>query len=169
MQFFHGSRNDNVLELTTRQSRDGYVYSTSSRLVALTYMARSMPNLFSTFNGKEVFFELKPNLFEKMVKNKSGYIYLLESKDFEPVPQSNRCGHRDCYKVKEDVKVIGKEYIKDAYAELQKYVKSGEFKILTEDEISPERKERMIQQIKDIAKTLPETEINKPGNFWNIF
>lgn len=169
MQFFHGSKDDNVLELTTSHSRDGYVYATSSRLVALTYLARSKPNLFSTFNGQECFFELKPNLFDKMVKNKSGYIYLLENKKFEPVPQSNKCGHCDCYRTKENVKVVGKEYIKDAYEELQKYVKSGEFKILTEDEISLERKEQMIKLIKNVAKSLPETAISAPDNFWNLF
>ncbi len=169
MNFYHGSKDDNISELTTSHSRDGYVYATSSRLVALTYMARRKPNLFSSFNGQECFFELKPNLFKETVRNKSGYIYLLENKDFEPVPQSNRCGHQNCYKINENVKIVDKEYIKDAYEELLKYVESGEFKILTEDEIPYERKEQMIKQIKDIAKSLPEIELNNPDNFWNIF
>lgn len=169
MNFYHGSKADNILELTTSHTRDGYVYATSSRLIALTYIARSKPNLFSSFNGQECFFEIKPNLFKEMVKNKSGYIYLLENKDFEPIPQNNKCGHCDCYKIKENVKVVGKEYIKDAYEELKKYIESGDFKILTEDEIPIERKEKMIEQIKDIAKSLPKTEINAPNTFWNIF
>lgn len=169
MQFFHGSKDNNILELTTSKSKDGYVYATSNRLVALTYIARSKPNLFSTFNGQECFFELKPNLFKEMVGNKSGYIYLLENKNFEAIPQSNRCGHCDCYRTKENVKIVGKEYIKDAYEELQKYVESGEFKILTENEIPYQQKEQMIKQIKDIAKSLNETELSASDSFWKIF
>lgn len=169
MQFFHGSKDGNILELTTSHSRDGYVYATSSRLVALTYMARSKPNLFSSYNGQECFFELKPNLFKEMVENKSGYIYLLENKDFEQVSQNNKCGHQNCYRTNENVKVVDKEYIQDAYEELLKYVKSGEFKILTEDEIPHERKEQMIKQIRNIAKSLNETEVSASDSFWKKF
>lgn len=169
MQFYHGSKENNITELTTNHSRDGYVYATSSRLVALTYMARSQPNLFSSQYGQECFFELKPNLFKEMVSNKSGYIYVLESKDFVPAPHSINCGHKNCYRINENVQVVSKEYIEDAYTELLKYVESGELKILTENELLPKEKEQMIKQIKDIAKTLNEKEINAPDNFWKRF
>lgn len=169
MQFFHGSRDGGILELTTSHSKDGYVYATSSRLVALTYVARSFPNLFTSINDRECFLEVKSNIFEKMTKNKSGYIYLLEAKDFEPVPQGPRCGHKCCYRIKENVKVVSKECIEDAYEELLKYVKSGEFKIVHEDEMPQEKKERIVAQISGIAKSLSEEELNSPNNSWKIF
>ena len=169
MQCFHGSKAGDIKELVTSHGRDGYVYATSSRLVALTYAARVQPNLFSSLNGKECFWELKPNLFEKMTKNKSAYIYLLEEKDFEPIPQSNKCGHQDCYRVHENVKVIGKEFIEDVYEELLKYEKNGEFEIIREHEIPPERKVQMIAEIAKVAKSLDKAELNNSNNFWEIF
>lgn len=169
MNFYHGSKDDNILELTTSHTRDGYVYATSSRLIALTYIARSKPNLFSTFKGQECFFEIKPNLFKEMVRNKSGYIYLLENKDFEPIPQNNKCGHCDCYRIKENVKVVGKEYIKDAYEELKKYIESGDFKILTEDEIPLEQKRKWLSKLRASQNHCPKQQSTIPTPFGIYF
>ena len=169
MQYFHGSQNGNIKELVTTHSRDGYVYATSNRLVAITYAAKAFPNLFSSINGKECFWELKPNLFELMTKNKNAYIYLLQDKDFQPIPQSDRCGHQNCYRVHENVKVIKKEFIKDVYKELLKYAEKGEFKIIRENEIPPERKSAMIANIVEYAKSLNEEELNNKNNFWRMF
>lgn len=104
-----------------------------------------------------------------MTKNKSAYIYLLEEKDFEPIPQSNKCGHQDCYRVHENVKVIGKEFIEDVYEELLKYEKNGEFEIIREHEIPSERKVQMIAEIAKVAKSLGKAELNNSNNFWKIF
>lgn len=89
MIFYHGSKNPDLKLLEKEHSRDGYVYATTDKLVSLTYAARSFPNLFSTQNGEICFFELAPNLFEKMTKGKSCYIYRLEDKGFYPVIQQN--------------------------------------------------------------------------------
>ena len=115
MPFYHGSKDANIVELTTNHSKDGFVYATSNRLIALTYAARTFPNLFSSENGKEIFNEIKPNLFKKMVEGKSGYIYTLEDKEFESVPQNEKCGHIDCFRTKTNVKIVKKEVIEDFY------------------------------------------------------
>ena len=169
MPFYHGSKDANIIELTTKHSKDGFVYSTSNRLVALTYAARSFPNLFSSENGKEVFNEIKPNLFRKMVEGKSGYIYTLENKEFESVPQSYKCGHTNCFRFNKDVKVIKKEYIKDFYKEFEKYIKNGEFIVKSYESFSEEKRKKMCKNIALFAKTLPDCEINNKNNFWYLF
>ena len=75
MYFYHGSTNPNLKLLEKSHSRDGFVYATTNKLVALTYAARSFPNLFVTKDDKICFFELLPNLFEKMTKSKNKNYY----------------------------------------------------------------------------------------------
>lgn len=169
MAFYHGSRDDGITQLTTSHTKDGFVYATSSRLVALTYAARSFPNLFSTSNGKECFWELKPNLFKKMTQGKSGYIYTLEEKNFEPIPQGPKCGHKNCFKVAENVKVVKKEYIPDVYQELLKYIQSGEFLLVSYKNMDSARREKMTKDIASCTKTLSQEEINDKNNFWKLF
>ena len=169
MPFYHGSKDANIIELTTNHSKDGFVYSTSNRLVALTYAARSFPNLFSSENGKEVFNEIKPNLFRKMIEGKSGYIYTLENKEFEPVPQNYKCGHIDCFRINKNVKVIKKEYIKDFYKEFTKYIKNGEFIVKSYESFSKEKIEKMCNNIAMLAKILPDCEKNDKKNYWYLF
>lgn len=119
MSFYHGSKNSNLKVLKKNHSKDGYVYATTSRLVALTYATRSFPNLFVTDNGKVCFFELIPNLFEKMTKSKKGYIYTLKNIDFEIVQlQKNKCAHNNCWLTNHDVQIESKETIEDIYVEL---------------------------------------------------
>lgn len=167
MKFYHGSLSPEITELTTNHSKDGYVYVTSSRLVALTYVARSFPNLFFSKNGKEVFWELKPCLFETMVKGKSGYIYTLEDKPYEEIPQSNHCGHLNCLRVKENVRPIDREFVEDVYAELLEYAQKGEFEVIRYETISKEIRERESKKIRDIALTLTEEELNQ--YHWRLF
>ena len=167
MEFYHGSQSAEVRELNTTHSKDGFVYVTSSRLVALTYVARSYPNLFFSKNGKEVFMELKKGLFETMVKGKTGYIYTLENKDYESLPQNNKCGHQHCLRVQENVKVVDKEYIEDVYSELLKYASKGEFEIIKFETISQEIRERELNKIRDIALTLSDEE--RKNYHWSLF
>ncbi len=170
MAFYHGSANPNLNLLKKEHSRDGYVYATTNKLVALTYAARSFPNLFSTKNNKICFFELKPNLFEKMTKFKKGYIYTLKDEGFSPVClQKQRCAHNYCYRTNNDVKIISKEEIKDVYSELLKYQKQGEFILYKYNDILNETKNKMINDIKNIAKTLPHKEIEDKNTFWKFF
>lgn len=165
--FYHGSLNPNITELTTNHSKDGYVYVTSSRLVALTYVARSFPNLFFSKNEKEVFWELKEGLFETMVKGKSGYIYTLEDKLYENIPQNNYCGHQHCLRVKENVKVSDREFVEDVYSELLIYAQKGEFEIIRFETIPEEIREREANRIRDIVLTLTEEE--RKNYHWNLF
>lgn len=169
MKFYHGSKDANITKLTTHHSKDGYVYATSSRLVALTYAARRYPNLFFSQNGRECFLEIKPNLFEIMTKGKSAYIYTLEQKNFSPVLQNNACGHQHCFKVNEDVCVIGKKYIHDVYNELMKYKARGQFKIIHYNEIDEETKNNVIQLIKERVKKLDKQTLENQENFWYLF
>ena len=157
-KYYHGSQSGEIKELITSHSKDGYVYVTSSRLVALTYIARSFPNLFFTKNGKEVFWELKKGLFEEMVKDKSGYIYTLEKKDYESIPQNNKCGHQYCMRVKDNVKIVEKEYVENVYEELLKYLGKGEFEIIRYDNIPEEVREKECAKIKEIILTLSKEE-----------
>ena len=131
MSYYNGTRTDiPIKQFKTEISKDGYVYATTSRLVALTYIARVIPNMFTTQNSQEIFIEPIPNFFENTTKGVSGYVYILEEKDgFEVVSQNKNCGHQNVVRIKEDVNVKSVEYIKDVYEELQKYIKSGELKI----------------------------------------
>lgn len=127
MPYYNGSGKGDIKEFKVSLSRDGYVYATDSRLVALTYIARVYPNMFVTRNGKECFLEIVPDFFEKTVKGRSGYLYTLENaQGFESVPQSNKCGHTHVVRISKDVKVTKVEFISDIYSELLKYIHSGE-------------------------------------------
>lgn len=169
MKYYHGSQNPNIEKLTTDHSRDGFVYATTNRLVALTYAVKCFPNLFSTQNGKECFYELKPNLFEKMIKGKKAYIYTLEDKNFEPVEQSKMCGHQGCFKINQDVNVVEKEEVADAYAALLKYQKSGEFSLIRYNELDPKIRDAMTKELKKCIQTLSEEKLNDPNSFWKLF
>ncbi len=170
MTFYHGSTNPNLTLLKKEHSRDGYVYATTNKLVALTYAARSFPNLFSTKNNKICFFELKSNLFEKMTKFKKGYIYTLKDEGFSPVDlQKQKCTHKSCYCTKNDVEILAKEEIKDIYKELLQYEKQGEFILYKYDDIPNKTKNKMINDIKNIAKTLPHNAIDDKNTFWKFF
>lgn len=169
MKFYHGSKDSNIKQLNANHTKDGFVYATSSRLVALTYAGRCFPNLFSSMNGKEYFWELKPKLFEKMTKGKSAYIYTLEEKEFKPISQNLRCGHQHCYRVSQDVNVVGREFIPDVYDELMKYESTGEFVLMRYENIDETKRKMMIAEIVKCVKSISDDEINNKENFWHIF
>ena len=161
MSYYHGSRDDSLKYLSIEHNKDKLVYVTESRLVALTYAVRGYPNLFTTLiNGKEAFLELVPNLFEKMTKGKEVYIYTLEDSNYKKIIQNNKCGHKNCYSCDKDVRVVSKEYIKDAYDEFKKYIDSNEFIIITSENI-PNRE----KIIKDITETQNSSNINNKENY----
>jgi len=56
MKYYHGSKEGSIKELTTNHSKDGLVYVTSNRLIALTYAIRGYPNLFTTLPNGQKFF-----------------------------------------------------------------------------------------------------------------
>lgn len=164
MKFYHGSKDGSIKELSTSHSGDGKVYVTNSRLVALSYAVRGYPNLFTTLkSGKEAFLELVPDLFEKMIKGKTAYIYTLENKEYIPVIQNNKCGHTNCYCCNENVSVIEKEYIKDAYVEFFKYIENGEFIVVNYKDI-PNRE----QKIKDIFDNSSKVDFTNKTNYLNL-
>lgn len=170
MIFYHGSTNPNLKLLEKSHSKDGYVYATTDKLVALTYAARRFPNLFTTQNDKIYFFELAPNLFEKMTKGRSGYIYTLKDNDFSPViQQKQKCAHQNCYRTTNDVQILSKEKITDIYEELLKYEKQGKFVIYRYYNIPDDTKNKMINDIVKVAKTLPKSKIEDKNSFWKVF
>ena len=146
MGYYHGSKDGTIEELKTDHTKDNRVYVTNSRLVALTYAVREYPNLFTTLpSGKEAFLELIPGLFSEMVKGKKCYIYTLEDRKYVPLDQSDKCGHVNCFYINENVRVIKKEYLQDAYSEFLKYIDMNEFVIVKPEDI-PNR-EKIIQKI----------------------
>ena len=163
MKYYHGSQDANIQELTTVHSKDGLVYVTSSRLVALTYAVRGYPNLFTTSNGKEVFLELVPGIFEKMTKGKSAYIYTLENKKYSKINQNKLCGHTCCYSYNKNVKVIDKEYIDDAYQEFKKYIDKGLFTIIKCEDIPNKEK-----KIKDILNQKKIINLNNKVDYTSL-
>ena len=170
MTFYHGSTNPNLKVLKKNHSKDGCVYATTSRLVALIYSVKSFPNLFATYNGQPCFWELIPNIFEKMTKFKKGYIYILENHNFDHVElHKNKCSQLYCYRTDNDVQIIRKEIVNDIYSEFLKYQKKGEFKIYKFDEIPKEKRDKMIKEISQIAKSLSDKEINDEKNYWKCF
>ena len=150
MKLYNGSKdNGNIKEFSTKHTRDGFVYATSSRLVALTYVANVYPEMFVSgfrikpwvekypkmFEGigedQELFIELIPNFLDLTTKNREGWIYEFEEpSSIEPISQGKKCGHIHCYRTEQNLKVIAVEHIKDSRAELQKYIDSGELKII---------------------------------------
>lgn len=170
MIFYHGSTNPSLKLLEKHHSQDGYVYATTDKLVALTYAARKFPNLFTTQNDKIYFFELAPNLFEKMTKGKKGYIYTLKDNGFSPViQQKQKCAHQNCYRTANDVQTLSQEEITDVYEELLKYQEQGKFVVYKYKNIPEELKNKMINDIVEYAKTLPKEEIEDTNNFWKVF
>lgn len=161
MAFYNGSVDGNIKEFKVVQSRDGFVYATSSWLVALTYIARVFPNLFMTENDKEVFIDVVPNFFENTVKGRSGYLYTLEdNQDFIPIKQNQNCGHANVYKINEDVKVKNVEFIEDVFKELQKYIESGELVIKRYSSLDQEQITKIQKQILELNKNTTNIKTN---------
>lgn len=160
-QYYHGSSSGTLEELSTNHGRDGRVYVTDSKLVALTYGVRTFPNLFTTLqNGKEGFLEIIPNLFERMTKGKTAYIYELEQGEYTPVVQNNQCGHGHCYSVNHNVKVVGKEHIKDAYEEFLKYIAKGEFVVVKKEDIPQQQFKAIISIINNHRDKFTKEDID---------
>jgi len=130
----------------------------------LTYAVRGYPNLFTTLkSGQEAFLEVVPGLFEKMFKGKPAYIYILEEKNYNEVNQSNKCGHSNCFSINENVRIIDKEYIEDAYQEFLKYIEREEFKIVKSKDI-PDR-EHLVEMI---IRKAPEIDLSNKDNYLQL-
>ncbi len=162
MNYYNGTEfNGDIKEFKVSKSKDGYVYATTSRLVALTYIARVYPNTFTTIDGQECFLEIVPNFFENSVKGRSGYLYTLEETNFKPVEQSNKCGHAGAVRTAQDVKVKSVEYIEDIYSELLKYIKSGQLQIKKFDSLDKNYIKNLLPKLIELNKT---STINIPTN-----
>ena len=150
MILYNGTKTSgDIKEFTIEHSKDGYVYGTSSRLVALEYMSNVFPDMFVSGSGirewpnkypkmfqgidmsKELYIEIVPNFFEIFTKDREGWIYELEdTNDLEEVPQGKKCGHAHCFRSPHNLKVKNVQYISDVRSELQKYIDSGELQII---------------------------------------
>ena len=154
MNYYHGSKSGEIKMLDTEHSKDGYVYVTSNRLVALAYAARTAINLFGTLRADKkivVFREYLPDFLRKTTDGVSGYIYTLEEKEYEPIKINDHCAFCDCYKVKGNVRVVKREFILNLYEELMKYCESGEFVYRKYEYWTDEQR---LAEIKQICKAI---------------
>ncbi len=136
--FYHGSKLEGLKQLEVNKTNHGSIYLTTSRLVALTYAVRGFPNLFISKDGKEVFLEIKPNLFKNMFDKKKAYIYHVESGNYKVAKTNQQTSRDNCYISDRNVKIISCEKIDNAFEELNKYVASGELKLMRFEEFSKE-------------------------------
>ena len=161
MRFYHGSLTDNIEELSTKHS-NGKIYFTSSRLVALTYLSKSFPNMFRSNRNVEVYDEVVEGLFKSVTQGQSGFIYTIDiQEDFNKLPQDNNCGHQHCFYSTQNAKIVNKKKVKDLYQELLKYQKSGKFKVITPQEISEQKRKLMIENICKVYNSLEKPLKNK--------
>ena len=154
MIFYHGSTDGDIKEFNTHNS-NRKLYLTTSRLVALTYISKSFPNMFKTAeDDRECFIDIVDGLYEAVTKNQSGYIYTLEVDDATEVLQDNNCGHKHCFYSISDARILNKEEIKDLYKELSVYKEKGDFFIKRANQISEENRKRVIQSIHKVYEEL---------------
>lgn len=153
MRFYHGSTEDNIKELSTGCS-EGKVCFTSSKIVALTYISKSFPNMFRTQGNIEVYDEIVDGLFQNVTKEQAGFVYTVEVEDYHEIPFGPNCGHKGCFYSLQNTKVVKKEKITDLYEALLKYIKLGQFKVITPRELGEERCEKMIENISNIYDNL---------------
>ena len=145
MIYYHGSIDGNIKEFNISNRK---LYITTSRLVALTYISKSFPNMFKTAeDGRECYIDIVDGLYEAVTKKQSGYIYTLDVDDAIEVLQDNNCGHKHCYYSISNVKILKKEKVEDLYQELLFFEEKGEFFIKRANEISEENRKRAIQSI----------------------
>lgn len=155
MKLYNGSKDrGDIKEFSTKHTKDGYVYATSSKLVALEYMASVYPDMFMSgwsakpwmekypkmFEGcseeQELYVELIPNFFDIATSGREGWIYEFEEVEgLQSVPQGPKCGHLHCYRTKQNLKVKKVLHILDARKALQKYIDSGELKIIKYEDV----------------------------------
>ena len=151
MKFYHGSKASNIEMLLTQHSGDGFVYVTSSYLVALCYASRYVLNMFhfDKTKNKVIFQEVKPNYFQELTLNKEAYIYELEQKDYQEVAQAyNVCAHPHCYKTSENVRVVNKKHIKNLFEEFIPFIESGELEIKKYESLSPVQQKQLKENIR---------------------
>jgi len=148
-KLYHGSKTGGIERLRVNKTRSDKIFLTESRLAALIYAVRSFPNLFVFQRGREHFLEVKPQLFERLFKGKTAYIYTVEVKDVEKVKTSAKYSRDNCFSVSRDVLVKSCEVIEDALSELSKYVSSGELVLERYEDLSSKELEAINKDIEE--------------------
>ena len=136
LKIYHGSSDSNIKELLINHNKDGKVYVTSNRNNALVYATRKYINLFKTIDGIIYFYNIYNNLFERLYKDKIGYIYysFLDEKDLYKVNRGKDCNIDDAYYSLNNIELTNKEEI-NVYDEFMKLKEEGIFKIVDDENI----------------------------------
>ena len=136
LKIYHGSSDSNIKKLLINHNKDGKVYVTSNRNNALVYATRKYINLFKTIDGIIYFYNIYNNLFERLYKDKIGYIYysILDENYLYKINRGKDCNIDDAYYSLNNIELTNKEEV-NVYDEFMKLKEEGIFKIVDDENI----------------------------------
>lgn len=166
MQFYHGSRNGNLTELSVDKSKDGKIWMTDDYNFAVMYGASSIRSWKWTGEKLMIFELYKPDAFEIQFKGQPFYIYKTEDvSNFEISISDQKRYQKPFYTTTHNVKLVSKQLIPDAYEKLLELHKKGEIILyFWEDSLkeNPTLAEKLKQNFKEsIIKYIQEGDYEK--------
>ena len=136
--YFYGTSKLNNKKLLISETKDNKIYLTDNRLYALMYASVTYINLFiDDGDGKLKFFNIVPDLFKKLYKDKIAYIYSLESDKFLSDAPDNRRPLNDLYFTLADV-TFKNLYEVIIFDEFMKLKEDNKFRIVEKEDIPNE-------------------------------
>ena len=153
MIFYHGTKDNKLKELVSNHSRDNYNYINSNRNYALVYATRKYINLFKNVGDKIYFYNIYPDLFNKLYFNDFGIIYSFEVdiNDVEKVEKGRNCAFEDSYRTSKNIKLNDYEEV-NVYDEFMKLRDQGIFIIVDDDEVVTKAREDYSNYFTDLYK-----------------
>ena len=128
MTYYHASPTGGLQSLEPRKSpffeKPTQVCLTSLRAMALFYLIRNYEYAYGyTRQGNLYFEEPFPDALKKLYAGKSGWLYTCEDGDYEKtaIPNEFVSAH--------PVRIVGAEYIPDAYEAFQKEQQAGNIEL----------------------------------------
>ena len=139
MTYYYGTSKSDLKDLKTTSMENGRIYLTTNRMCALVNAAKTYIDLFinKNFDYKEyTYFNICENLFEKIYKDKIGYIYSIEANenDFYCDAPDGIKPIMDSYYTLKDVTFTKKEKV-NIYEEFLKLKERGNFSITEKNNI----------------------------------
>lgn len=101
-------------------NNESAVFATNQKWLALVFIAHATDRYMEIgfVNAKGYILEQEPNVFKKFLKNKSGYIYYVDPKNFR---SDSRLGLRSYEFISDNpTTVLRQEYVPDIYKALKK-------------------------------------------------
>ena len=127
-KLYHGSNIPNLKTIVP--NRSGYVHTTTELVFALIFSSRERNSLNAKWGMNEdnipYFCEKMEGIFDRLFKNKSSHIYILDKKDFFP---NDRTWKYEYLSNKEE-KVIEELVINDIRDYLLNMEKEGKFQLI---------------------------------------